>query len=223
MYCRQCGRKLYDDTEICPYCSTPVSSMKNNKPKDRTYIVFGILGFFIPLVGLILYLVLKDSNPRNSKAAGKGAIAGFVANIIFSIIYFVVILLFTGMFIDGGYVQAQTPNDTIEILTEAIDESQENQVDINIGELKVTNNGYYNSASLDVTVRNTSVTQKTYYITIEAVNENGTRLMTDTVSVSRLNPGQDIVLSAFEYIEPERIEEFKNAEFKVLDIEQFDF
>ncbi len=61
------------------------------------------------------------------------------------------------------------------------------------------------------------------YITIEAVDENGTRIETDTVFVEKLNSGQDINLTAFEYVNEEKIEQLKNATFKVLDVEKYSF
>ena len=36
------------------------------------------LGFFIPIVGLILYLVWKDQTPLKAKSAGKGALIGAI-------------------------------------------------------------------------------------------------------------------------------------------------
>lgn len=35
---------------------------------------WGVLGFFIPIVGLILFLVWKDTKPKSAKAAGIGAL-----------------------------------------------------------------------------------------------------------------------------------------------------
>lgn len=217
MYCKNCGRKIYDDTEICPYCSTPTHSHNNFQSQDKPSIGFGILGFFIPLVGFILYLVYKDKSPKKAKSAGKGAIAGVIVNIVLSIVYAIAIFWIADNVIDN------TDFGTMMTAPDVIYETPENQVDIAIGEFEVSNNGYFDTTSLEVTVKNTSDVQMSYYITIEAVNENGTRLKTDTVAVSQLNPGQDIVLSAFKYVEPELIEELRNAEFKVLDIQQFDF
>ena len=37
---------------------------------------WAVLGFFIPLVGLILWLVWKDSKPKSAKMAGIGALVG---------------------------------------------------------------------------------------------------------------------------------------------------
>ncbi len=61
---------------------------------------WGVLGFFIPLVGLILFLVWRSEKPRAAKASGIGAIIGFVVGIISSIIYSVAFasLLSTSMY-----------------------------------------------------------------------------------------------------------------------------
>ena len=42
---------------------------------------WAVLGFFIPLVGLILYLVWKDDKPGDSRMAGKGALISVVVSI----------------------------------------------------------------------------------------------------------------------------------------------
>lgn len=63
--------------------------------QEGSTIGWGILGFFIPLVGLILFLVWRTEKPRAAKSSGIGAIIGFVAGIILSIIYTVV---FASMF-----------------------------------------------------------------------------------------------------------------------------
>lgn len=54
---------------------------------DAPNIGLAVLGFFIPLVGLILYLVNKDTSPLKAKSAGIGALIGFCVSIAFSIIY----------------------------------------------------------------------------------------------------------------------------------------
>ncbi|NLN82536.1 MAG: zinc ribbon domain-containing protein, partial [Clostridiales bacterium] len=46
-------------------------------------------------------------------------------------------------------------------------------------------------------------------------NNCGTRLETDMIYADRLNAGQKIKLTAFKYVEEEKIEQFKNATFKV--------
>lgn len=48
---------------------------------------WALLGFFIPLVGLILYLVWKDTKPRNASSAGKGALVSVIVGVILYIIF----------------------------------------------------------------------------------------------------------------------------------------
>lgn len=46
-----------------------------------------MLGFFIPVVGLVLWLVWKDTRPMDSKMSRNGFIAGLVVSVVVSIIY----------------------------------------------------------------------------------------------------------------------------------------
>jgi len=39
---------------------------------------FAILCFFVPIVGLILWLVWKDQTPLKAKSCGKGALIGVI-------------------------------------------------------------------------------------------------------------------------------------------------
>jgi hypothetical protein len=47
---------------------------------------WSVLGFFIPLVGLILFLVWKTTNPKSAKAAGIGALVSVVVNLLIVIL-----------------------------------------------------------------------------------------------------------------------------------------
>lgn len=57
--------------------------------KDGSKFGWGVLGFFIPLVGLILFLVWKNDKKKAAKASGIGALIGFGLGLIFSILFFV--------------------------------------------------------------------------------------------------------------------------------------
>ena len=43
------------------------------------------------------------------------------------------------------------------------------------------------------------------------------------IYADRLNAGQEIHLKAFEYVEQEKLEQFKSATFKVLEINTYDY
>lgn len=47
---------------------------------------WAVLGFFLPLVGLILWLVWKDNKPGDAKMAGKGALIGVVIEVVIGVI-----------------------------------------------------------------------------------------------------------------------------------------
>ena len=53
-----------------------MSELKSITRKDTPSTVLNILSFFIPIVGLILYLVLKDEEPKKANAVGKWALIG---------------------------------------------------------------------------------------------------------------------------------------------------
>lgn len=84
-YCTKCGKEIMDDAVICTGCgcAQEVTTAKNDI--DSSSVGFALLGFFIPIVGLILYFVWKESQPLKAKSAGKGALIGFCVSIISSI------------------------------------------------------------------------------------------------------------------------------------------
>lgn len=64
---------------------------------------FAFLCFLFPIVGLILYLVWKDTLPLRAKSCGKGAIIGVIVSVVFSIIYTVIIFAMAGAAGAGTY------------------------------------------------------------------------------------------------------------------------
>ncbi len=90
-YCTKCGHELVDEAIICTNCGCAVTPAKGADPADAPNMGFAVLSFFIPLVGLILYLIFKDRFPQKAKSCGKGAIIGFVTGIVLSVIYAVVL------------------------------------------------------------------------------------------------------------------------------------
>jgi multisubunit Na+/H+ antiporter MnhB subunit len=49
---------------------------------------YAILGFCIPLVGLILFLIWKDEKPKDAKYAGVGALISVIAGVVLYAIAF---------------------------------------------------------------------------------------------------------------------------------------
>ena len=92
MYCSKCGKEINDEAVICVHCGCAVENKMNTKANeaDAPSTAWAVLGFFIPLVGLILYLLNKDKMPLKARSAGKGALIGFIVSIVFVIVYSII-------------------------------------------------------------------------------------------------------------------------------------
>ena len=54
---------------------------------------WGVLGFFFPVVGLILYLAWYDNHRKRAKVAGKGALIGAIAAVALWVLTFIIGLI----------------------------------------------------------------------------------------------------------------------------------
>ena len=224
MYCKNCGRPVDDTSSYCNNCGARIDNKPNtDASEDSLSLGFAIFGFFI--VGLILFLIYEEKKPKRAKSAVKGALIGFITEIVLAIILVILSVVFaTSLFNNiSNDIESNIPAIGDVFSEETTDKILEKDVDVSFGEFKVTNNGYYSETSLDITVKNKAEEQCTYYITIEAVDANGARIDTDMIYADRLGAGQEIYLKAFEYVDQEKLNEFKNATFKVLEINKYDY
>lgn len=99
MYCRNCGHEVDKDDTFCTNCGAliekkPSNNNNNNNsniasndteaeikinPNINTFVdrgnpLIGICSFFIPVMGLILFLIWRKEKPRSAKHAGLGAL-----------------------------------------------------------------------------------------------------------------------------------------------------
>lgn len=93
----------------------PYSSQPQPPQEEKANVGLAILSFIIPIVGLIVYLTKKDSQPKTAKACGKCALACVIINIVITIIYSVAI----------GSAAKDVIEDSASI-TESITENHEN-------------------------------------------------------------------------------------------------
>lgn len=56
--------------------------------EEKASVGLAILSFIIPLAGLIIFLVKKDSRPKTAKVSGICALVSFIINIIFTIVIY---------------------------------------------------------------------------------------------------------------------------------------
>ena len=75
MFCRVCGKEINDQAVVCVHCGC---STQNTATIDADAPNTGIavLSGFIPLAGLIIWLLNKDKKPLMAKSASTGALVG---------------------------------------------------------------------------------------------------------------------------------------------------
>ena len=101
-FCRNCGKEIEDNAVACNECGAaqvvePTPIVEPTQPAEPPVVDnggfgWGLLGCCIPIVGLILFLVWKDTKPKTAKAAGIGALVSVIASVVIYIVYFVLIV-----------------------------------------------------------------------------------------------------------------------------------
>lgn len=73
------------------------SSTQVQSAKEGGTVGWGILGFFLPIVGFILWLVWKDEHPARSRSAGIGCLVSVCLGVVGSIIYIIILFVILGL------------------------------------------------------------------------------------------------------------------------------
>lgn len=122
-FCIKCGQRLeYDKEKKVEYGSNGIpvqpeittgTTYKNNDESltgrgaiqnnsgDASSFGYAVLGFFIPIAGLILYLVWREQTPFRAKSAGKGALVGVIVWVGLSVILTILSVLLPMMILRG--------------------------------------------------------------------------------------------------------------------------
>ena len=114
MYCRYCGKQIEEDARFCPYCGSAQQEERQAPPPRQRYVDpndapsggFAVLGFFFPVVGLILFLVWQDTMPQRAKSCGKGALTAVIVSASLVLLTFIAIAVIAaiGIGMHGAYV-----------------------------------------------------------------------------------------------------------------------
>lgn len=94
MLCPNCGTELQEGNKFCPNCGLNVSGYSQVNTYQGNYqgyqqsveesasVGLAILSFFIPLAGLIVFLVNKEKRPKTAKVSGICALVSAILSII---------------------------------------------------------------------------------------------------------------------------------------------
>lgn len=100
--CSNCEAELAEGVNFCSNCGTKKigksaaqeGSTNDDVPADAVTgqgdgcVGLIILSFFLPIIGLVLYLVWNEQHQHKAKPCGKAALFGFIVGIIISIAAF---------------------------------------------------------------------------------------------------------------------------------------
>jgi len=85
-YCRKCGAQIDDNAVRCPYCDAATAERAKD---DDGSIIWGIIGFLVPIVGIIIWAVWHDEKPNNARVAIIGALISIILTFVIVIGFFV--------------------------------------------------------------------------------------------------------------------------------------
>ena len=105
------GQKSRRDFELyqqsMQHQSGAIQNTANTMPsftQDGPSIGFAALGFFFPVVGLIMYLVWYNTLPFRAKSVGKGALAGVIVYVFVVVVLVIVYSLMFSHLVTYGHV-----------------------------------------------------------------------------------------------------------------------
>ncbi|MBQ3484859.1 MAG: zinc-ribbon domain-containing protein [Clostridia bacterium] len=90
-FCKNCGAEIHEEAVICPQCGT--AQEKATAVNDSGSLGWTALGCCVPVAGLVLFILWKDTQPNNAKKAGLGALLSVIAAVLFFILYFLFIFV----------------------------------------------------------------------------------------------------------------------------------
>ena len=104
-YCTNCGKEISDEAVICVHCGCSVDSASTTTKKDSNSKGWWCLGFFVsmfftPIIGFILWLVLKDESPMKAKQVAYGTLWSLLPVVLIIVIpiifYFSIVAVAVG-------------------------------------------------------------------------------------------------------------------------------
>lgn len=174
--------------------------------------------FFIALIGLILAIV-AIAGIRKGKNSGKGlAVAGLVLSIVAGLL-----VLGTQAFYSAVLDEAvdQSTQQLNKMTGDATDDILGVDVEVTIGDYSINKDQYgLVKSNLPVTVKNLLNEPASFWINVEAVDANGSRINDDTVIVNDLGAGQSTKLEAFAFVSSDDYEAMKNASFNIISVSE---
>ena len=89
-FCKKCGIHIEDNAAFCPNCGAAQRDNQHGTSNDQGGFGWGLLGFCIPIVGFILWLVWKDEKPNKAHSVCTGAWVSVVISVVLNLLAMVI-------------------------------------------------------------------------------------------------------------------------------------
>lgn len=93
--CPECNQEVSSSANTCPHCGYKINSGSVNTLNSSNFnlgvddnpgCLMNGLCFLIPIVGLVMYLVKKDTQPNCAKSYGLWGLVGFCVSLVLNLL-----------------------------------------------------------------------------------------------------------------------------------------
>ncbi|MBO4694079.1 MAG: DUF4190 domain-containing protein [Clostridia bacterium] len=189
-------------------------------------LVVGIVGIslsFIPVVNNAAFVLGVLAVVFSMVAfVKKASIGKSVAAVILGILAIIITIVMQNAFVKAVDDAVDNISSSLDNMTgDNTDEIMDKYLEVTFGEFEVKKDTFLTETQLTVKIKNKSNENKSFSVGVEAVDENGTRIETDTVYVDSLGAGQTQSENMFTLLTEEKREKLKNAEFRVYEASMY--
>lgn len=189
-------------------------------------LVVGIVGIclsFIPVVNNAAFVLGVLAVALSIVAfIKKVSIGKSVAAVVLGVLAIVITIVMQNAFVKAVDDAFDGISSSLNDMTgDNTDEIMDKYLEVSFGEFEVKNDTFLTESKLPLKIKNKSDEKKSFSINIEALDESGTRIETDTVYIDGLGAGQTLNEEVFTLLTDDKIEKLKNAEFKVYEASMY--
>ena len=86
MFCPKCGKEIPDEAVVCTNCGCATNGANDiyraTAGEDVPSVGFNVLGFFVPIAGLVLFCTMINKTPTKAKQIGMWALIGYIIKFV---------------------------------------------------------------------------------------------------------------------------------------------
>ena len=89
MFCNHCGKEIANEADVCINCGRSVTGqgVGSSAKARRVNVGLCILCFFIPIVGVIYWAIMRDDDPKQANACGIVALISTGIQVVLSFFF----------------------------------------------------------------------------------------------------------------------------------------